>query len=121
MTTLRESATTASTATAGDRRVHGGAMRLRAFPAVPDSGRIRARLTGHCVTALRVVDLGLRERPGTGDRRRGLAVTNDRVPGAITEVRDVDDREHHRERGKRRVRAERTDALRQLLGLAATG
>src|SRR5262249_57209976 len=100
MTTLRgsllaRSAMASSAAATCGRRGHGRPGRLRAFPAIPDSGRIRPRLTCRGVTALRVVDLRLRERPGTGDGCGGPRVTDDREPPALAEVTDLHDRRHH--------------------------
>src|SRR5215469_7254700 len=120
MTTLR-SATGGSAPADGGGSVHGRALLLSAFPAIPDPGRIRARLTCRRVKALRVVDPGLWKRPGTGNGCRGPGVPDDRETAPVAEVRDVHDREHHRERAQRRVAAEPAHALRQFLRLGAAG
>src|SRR5262249_60605017 len=100
MTTLRSSRAIVGPAVAVRlHRVHRGSS----VPPVPMSLEIRAGLSLSLEESLRVVDLGFRIRPWTGDGGRQLRGADGGEAGSIHEVRDVQDAGHHQERGEGRA------------------
>src|SRR6201992_1165499 len=104
MTTLRASAILARARALARWRCLDvrAAVRFSARPGRPDAHRVRALRAGFLVIALRVIHFRFRIGPRAGHRGGGVADLYDPEPGAVGEVRHVDDGEHHQEGAQHR-------------------
>src|SRR5829696_8788222 len=122
MTTLRGSAILGfrRTSIAHGAQLHvRPPLRLGTHPGRPDTDRVWARLAVLLVKALRVINLRFRVGPWAGDRRGSFGPLDDREPGAVREVGEVDEHEHDDEHAQRGPTGEDARALREFLGNAA--
>src|SRR5206468_1340639 len=121
MTTLRTSCTAGPTIPIFLHRVRARApVRLSAHPGVPVALEEWAGLPLSLIESVRVVDLGFGKRIRAGDGCCELRRADRGEAGAVHEIGDVQDGEHHQERAECRAVGEPTKSLDQLLGLCAS-